>query len=204
MPLNENHAKYVEYYKTKVFESFYACLPEIRDCEIISKNCIPEGIKPHTRSIAWLAEQVVNQAIRRHIRKTHFETFLDVESDIGLGDCIGVIDGISILLNIKVTASNKNNKNDMNKAYKIYELFKRVPEALFFYVVLKIEFVDNYVEFSDTPPTILYAPYVNEIYVNKSNHHLQAKYHEPMVIRSVSEFTDEVIKQIREKGIKEK
>ena len=194
----------IEEIRSKILTSFNNCLSELVDCEILSSDCIPEGIKPHTRSIAWIAEQVIIQGIRKHIDQTSFEYLQNEESDTALNDCRAKIGNDEILINIKVTTATKRTKNDINKAYKLYKLFVDKPDTLLFYVIMKMKFTSNQVELVNDPPTVFYIPYIKSIYVNPSNHHLQADYYDTPVVRSVKEFTDEIIKQIKEKNLPEK
>ena len=196
--------KDIEFYRNIVYDSFNNCLPEIINCDIISRDCMPEGIKPHTRSIAWIAEQVIIQALRKHIKITKFDELHMTKSDIDLSDCIATVGKLEIKINVKVTASKKRTKNDINKAYKIYKRFTDNPDELLFYVVLKMNFTDNQVRFSNEKPTVFYVPHIKKIYVNPSNRHLQSDYYDEPVIRTSKEFTDELIKQIKDKKIEEK
>lgn len=194
----------IEEIRIKIFDSFNNCLSELVNCEILSSDCIPEGIKPHTRSIAWIAEQVIIQGIRKHIAQTDFKYLKTEESDTALNDCKAKIDNNDILINIKVTTATKRTKNDINKAYKLYKLFVDEPDTLLFYVVMKMKFTSNQVGLVNEPPIVFYIPHIKHIYVNPSNHHLQADYYDEPVVRPVKEFTDEIIKQIKEKNLPEK
>jgi hypothetical protein len=175
------------------------------DCfSILDKELVPEGLKPHTRSISWLVEQIVVQQTRKHLRLTEFEKVVASKSDVEQYDCKVNIKGNETLVNLKVTDVTKHNgRNDINKAYKLYQIFKTNPKTRLYYVILKISFENVIVHFANEPPIVFYVPWVKEVYVNPSNHHLQASYY-GQTIRTTKEFVDLIDKELETKRLPRK
>jgi len=181
---------------------FNSCIRKIKEFEILNEKLVPEGLKPHTRSIAWLAEQVIVQGVRKFIDGTGFESVVANDSDIGLHDCIVRIRGNDTLVNLKVTNVEKTHtKNDINKAYKIQQAFIENPDMRFYYVIIKISFDNTKIKFVDEPPIVFYVPWIHDVYVNPSNHHLQAGYDKPPTFRSVQQFVGEIENEIVSKNL---
>lgn len=47
----------------RIFTDFIT--QRISHFEVLKKEYLPEGLKPHTRSICWLAEQVILQNVKK-------------------------------------------------------------------------------------------------------------------------------------------
>lgn len=201
MVLSENEVK-SDIKKLSV--GFYNCIKKINEFEILDEQLVPEGLKPHTRSIAWLVEQVVVQGIRKYIHLTEFDNVIANESDIELHDCTVKIGNNDLLVNIKVTnIDNSHSRNDINKAYKIFKAFSENPDKRLYYVVIKLSFNNTKIKFMDNP-IVFYIPWIHDVYVNPSNHHLQASYYLPQTIRTVKQFVDEIEQQIISKKLPRK
>lgn len=94
--------------------SFYRKLIQILPSfDITNKNILPYGLKPHTRSISWLVEQVITQQSKFHAKELGI---VDVDFDMPdtcLHDCVLKSDK-NYFLNIKThNADGKENKNDI-------------------------------------------------------------------------------------------
>ncbi len=185
---------------------FYKLTRKIGHFNILDEKLVPEGLKPHTRSISWLAEQVVKQQARLNLVEIGFANVIDSDSDIEQYDCTVTVNGRDVLVNLKVTAatSQKGSRNDINKAYKLFRIFQQNKNTLLYYVVFKIKFENTDVIFIDEQPIVFYVPWINEVYANPSNHHLQANYEEPMKKRTVDEFLALVDEEITTKKIPRK
>lgn len=191
---------------TALRDGFYKLTRKIGQFNILDEKLVPEGLKPHTRSISWLAEQVIKQQARLNLTEIGFVSVVDASSDIEQYDCIVNVNGREVLINLKVTAakSQKGSRNDINKAYKLFKIFQKNKDTLLYYVIFKIKFKNTNIIFSDKDVIVFYVPWINEVYVNPSNHHLQANYEEPMHKRSVDDFLDLVDKEITIKKIPRK
>lgn len=184
---------------------FNTCVRKIDEFEILNEELVPEGLKPHTRSISWLAEQVIVQGLRRFIDELEFEEVEANDSDIELHDCIIKIKGRNVLVNLKVTNIDKSHtRNDINKAYKIQKAFIENPDLRFYYVVIKLSFQNTKIRFANEPPIVFYVPWIHDVYVNPSNHHLQASYFEPPAFRTVQQFVDKIEHELVSKGLPKK
>jgi len=187
-------------------EGFHKLMNKIKHFNILSKELVPEGLKPHTRSISWLAEQVFKQQARKNLSEIGFESLIDADSDIESFDCKVNINGRDVLVNLKVSAAKSKNgsRNDINKAYKLLKMFEYDEDTLLYYVIIKITFENTDVILVDGTPTVFYVPWIHEVYVNPSNHHLQANYELPMKKRTVAEFIRLIDEEIETKKVPRK
>jgi hypothetical protein len=178
----------------------------IKKCEtfeILNEKLVPEGLPPHTRSIAWLAEHVIIQGLRKYKEITKFEDVIASSSDIKLNDCTVKISNNTpdLLVNVKISnVDAPRNQNDINKAFKIFKAFSEDPNCRLYYVIIKFRFDNTKVTFIENP-IVLYTPWINKIYVNKSNHHLQDYYDNPPTIRTVKKFLNELDTEIDRQGV---
>ena len=51
---------------TEIKKGFELLVNKIKSFEIVNQDLLPEGLKPHTRSICWIAEQVILQNLRKY------------------------------------------------------------------------------------------------------------------------------------------
>lgn len=178
--------KSIQYDADVLKYSFLFWAKKIKKFQILSKKLIPDGLKPHTRSISWLAEQVLVQTAKYSVLRK-ISKVVPASSDINLYDCKIILNGHPVLVNVKVTQGS-DNKNDLNQAVRLYELFKKQPHSRLFYVILKIKFKNNFIYFLDESPTVIFAPWIADIYVNPKNGHLQANYYHSPKKRTTKEF----------------
>ena len=185
--------------------------------QIIDPILIPEGLPPHTRSIAWVIEEVVRQAgniLKKndpdYEKNTQFDKIKSWPSDIDIIDyLIFLVGGEKIYVNVKMhNIEKKEGKNDINQGSKIFAHFKTDPDFRFYYCVVNFEFTGEkgtVASLIPEKPTILYAPWVKDVYVNPKNGHLQATYakkdYEP---RNMKSFLDLLEKQLQKTDVLKK
>ena len=185
--------------------------------QIIDPILIPEGLPPHTRSIAWVIEEVVRQAgniLKKndpdYEKNTQFDKIKSWPSDIDIIDyLIFLVGGEKIYVNVKMhNIEKKEGKNDINQGSKIFAHFKSDPDFRFYYCVVNFEFTgktNTTISFTKEQPTIFYAPWVKDVYVNPKNGHLQATYakkdYEP---RKLESFLDLLEKQLQKTDVLKK
>ena len=185
--------------------------------QIIDPILTPEGLPPHTRSIAWVIEEVVRQAgniLKKsdpdYEKNTQFDKITSWPSDIDVIDyLILLLGGEKIYVNVKMhNIEKKEGKNDINQGSKIFAHFKSDPDFRFYYCVVNFEFTgktNTSISFTKEQPTIFYVPWVKDVYVNPKNGHLQATYakkdYEP---RNMKSFLDLLEKQLQKTDVLKK
>jgi hypothetical protein len=96
---------------------------------------------------------------------------------------------------------NKDTKNDLNQGAKIFSHFKIDPDFRFYYIIVNFEFTGKkgtVMTFTKEQPTILYAPWVKDVYVNPANGHLQSYYAKKHFSpRSVKSFLKKLEKELK-------
>ena len=178
--------------KIYLIMNFYKKLIDILpNFSILNKQLLPYGLKPHTRSISWIVEQVVNQQ-----SKVNAEALgvCDVDFDLpdtSLHDCVITgLDDKKYYVNIKVhNADGKENKNDISAVEKLYTRYKSDKDYDLLYACLGVHFNDTEISFDKDYLEVFSAQFL-PIYINPRNDKIQAFYkHEPQV-RSRSKFLE--------------
>ena len=175
--------------------------------EVINpESKIPLGFKKHTRSISWLAEQVISQHLMVNKKKYDLEKFEISETDISVFDFkIKFKDFKDIIyVNSKITwAQQKKQRNDMSSIKKLYTFYKENKNAKLFYLIFAFDYFgskNNEIKFLDN---IICGEYIKmkDFYLNPRNEHLQAFYDVENIERSYDEFL-EIIKLKQKQGKK--
>jgi hypothetical protein len=167
---------------------FHRVIKIIPSFNLTDSKILPYGLKPHTRSVSWIVEQVITQ-------QTKFNRdalgIVDVDIDLPdtcLHDCIIKTKSQNYYINIKITnADGKDNKNDIAAVEKLYMQYSANPDYRLIYAVfgfkfqnINISFVENYVH--------TFSPQFLPIYVNPRNDKIQAFYKANPQERSRKEF----------------
>ena len=175
--------------------------------EVINpESKIPLGFKKHTRSISWLAEQVISQHLMVNKKKYDLEKFEISETDISVFDFkIKFKDFKDIIyVNSKITwVQQKKQRNDMSSIKKLYTFYKENKNAKLFYLIFAFDYFgskNNKIKFLDN---IICGEYIKmkDFYLNPRNEHLQAFYDVENIERSYDEFL-EIIKLKQKQGKK--
>ena len=175
--------------------------------EVINpESKIPLGFKKHTRSISWLAEQVISQHLMVNKKKYDLEKFEISETDISVFDFkIKFKDFKDIIyVNSKITwAQQKKQRNDMSSIKKLFTFYKENKNAKLFYLIFAFDYFgskNNEIKFLDN---IICGEYIKmkDFYLNPRNEHLQAFYDVENIERSYDEFL-EIIKLKQKQGKK--
>ena len=175
--------------------------------EVINpESKIPLGFKKHTRSISWLAEQVISQHLMVNKKKYDLEKFEISETDISVFDFkIKFKDFKDIIyVNSKITwVQQKKQRNDMSSIKKLYTFYKENKNAKLFYLIFAFDYFgskNNEIKFLDN---IICGEYIKmkDFYLNPRNEHLQAFYDVKNIERSYDEFL-EIIKLKQKQGKK--
>lgn len=187
----------------RIFTDFIT--QRISHFEVLKKEYLPEGLKPHTRSICWLAEQVILQNVKKYAKEFGIDDFAYPTSDISPWDakftfpkCSGTRE---VFINIKVTDSTKPiRKNDIASVKALLNFYGMHEEPLLYYVVIRLKFDANLVRFTQ-PVTARYYPWVKDFVVNPRNEHLQSVYDAQIERRSVADFLAILHQKAEAKGL---
>lgn len=203
MPITNQQIKKIGKELEKIFTIFIT--KKIPLFEVLRKEYLPEGLKPHTRSICWLAEQVILQNIKKFRSDFGLSDFEYPKSDISPYDAKFKIDNISlgkdVFVNIKVTDSTKPiRKNDIASVKTLLNFYKQNGEPLVFFVVIRLKFEENVIRFVE-PIIVQYYPWVKDFVVNPRNEHIQSVYEAQIEEKSIEEFLKILKKKARDKGL---
>lgn len=181
-----NFKKYASFLK----KSFSDLVGEIGSFDVVDSKLLPHGFKPHTRSISWIAEQVILQQAKAKADKLGFKDVIFSEKDTDVFDCIVLPKtGGKIYVNVKVTnIDGKHNKNDISAAERLYNFLIDHNDGPLFYVVMGIQFKNTKVLFSKEQVLVFTPVLLPEIYVNPKNAKLQAYYDAQPVERTTRDF----------------
>ncbi len=137
-------------------------------------------LKPHTRSVAWIVEQVIVQQTKYNAKKLGVDDVNFDLPDTCLHDCEIIIDKKTYFINIKAhNVDGKENKNDISAVEKLYLQYHANPKYNLIYACFGIKFNNVTISF-DQENITLFSPQFLPIYVNPRNDKIQAKYiHQP-------------------------
>ncbi len=203
MPITNQQIKKIGKELERIFTIFIT--KKIPLFEVLRKEYLPEGLKPHTRSICWLAEQVILQNIKKFRSDFGLSDFKYPESDISPYDAKFKIDNISlgkdVFVNIKVTDSTKPiRKNDIASVKTLLNFYRQNGEPLVFFVVIRLKFEENVIRFIE-PIIVRYYPWVKDFVVNPRNEHIQSIYEAEIEEKSIEDFLKILRKKARDKGL---
>lgn len=185
-------------------KSFSKLIEEIKGFEVVGNKLLPYGFKPHTRSISWIAEQVILQQAKVKSKKLGFKKVKFAEKDTEVFDCIITSNNNQkIFVNVKVTnVDGKRNKNDISAAEKLYNFLIDHDDLGVFYVVIGIKFKNTKVKFIKDKIFTFNPIWFPDIYVNPSNSKLQAYYDTKPVERTKKKFIELLYRASQRKKIK--
>jgi len=156
--------------------------------DITNPKILPYGLKPHTRSISWLVEQVVTQQTKYHQAELGLD-FVDFDMpDTCLHDCVIKANGKTFFVNVKIhNAEGKENKNDIAAVEKLFMQYNANPNYDILYVCVGIHFKGINISFDKNYLEIFSAQFL-PIYVNPRNDKIQAFYRHTPEYRTRNEF----------------
>jgi hypothetical protein len=170
-----------------VYKKLLHLLPSF---EIANINYLPYGLKPHTRSVSWIVEQVITQQTKFHQRAlglTHVEFDLP---DTCLHDCVLSVGQKKYYVNIKIhNMDGKDTRNDIAAVEKLYIQYRSQPDYDLIYACFGIRFAQHSINF-DVDYLKLFSPQFLPVYVNPRNDKIQALYHHNAIYRTRKEFLD--------------
>ena len=183
----KDELKFVE----TVFRKLLKILPAFN---IADEKILPYGLKPHTRSISWLVEQVITQQTKFNAKALGIADAAFEFPDTCLHDCEIKVGARSCFVNVKIhNMAGKDNKNDIAAVEKLYMQYSAEPSYDLIYACFGVHFQNVRIRF-DTDYLMLFSPQFLPIYVNPRNDKVQAFYHHEPEVRSRAEFL-EVLRQ---------
>lgn len=187
----------------KLENVFGSLIKDVPSFEVLNKDVLPYGLKQHTRSICWLAEQVILQNVKKRQTEYGVTSYNDPDSDISAWDaCLG-LRGCSApsYINIKVSdVTRPVRRNDIASVQKLISFYNEKPSALLYYVVIMLEFEGNRIHFRKKP-VVRYYPWIGDFVINSRNHHIQSVYETTIVERTTDEFIQLVRTRASEKNV---
>ena len=158
--------------------------------EITDRKILPYGLKPHTRSISWIAEQVIVQQAKYNRRRLRIRDVDFSMPDTSLHDCIvEESDTKKYYVNIKITnaENRRRSKNDMAAVEKLYMQYRANPDYRLIYAVFGFTFRNTTISFVNDS-ILVFSPQFLPIYVNPRNDKIQAYYRADPEERTRDEF----------------
>ena len=157
--------------------------------DIANPEILPYGLKPHTRSVSWIAEQVIVQQAKYNRHALGIEDVDFSMPDTSLHDCVIQRDvNTKYYINIKITnVAGRRNKNDIAAVEKLYMQYRANPDYRLIYAVFGFAFENTTISFvNDSIHT--FSPQFLPVYVNPRNDKIQAYYHAPAEERTREDF----------------
>lgn len=170
-----------------VFRKLLKILPSF---DVTNEKVLPYGLKPHTRSVSWLVEQVITQQTKYNAKSLGLTDANFNFPDTCLHDCELIHRGKSYFVNVKIhSMAGKENKNDIAAVEKLYMQYSSEPSYNLIYACFGIHFQNIHIRF-DPAYLNLFSPQFLPIYVNPRNDKIQATYHHQPESRSREEFLE--------------
>ena len=157
----------------ELFEKVVRIIPEFN---ITDPKILPYGLKPHTRSVSWIVEQVITQQTKYNAKQLDLKE-VDIDlPDTALHDCIIRTTTKRFYVNIKITnISGKANKNDISAVEKLYVQYMANPDYQLIFAVLGFRFQNTKISLS-SDYIHTFSPQFLPIYINPRNDKIQAYY----------------------------
>ncbi|MCY4056341.1 MAG: hypothetical protein OXF25_03120 [Cyanobacteria bacterium MAG CAR3_bin_5] len=173
----------------EIHDLFLCVVKIIPSFDITDPEILPYGLKPHTRSVSWIVEQVIVQQAKHKRERLKIK---DVEfnlHDTCLHDCEIIKDErIPYYVNIKITnAGRRQNKNDIAAVEKLFMQYSANPNYRLIYAVFQFHF-DNTTIIFDKDKVHTFSPQFLPVYVNPRNDKLQAYYYAEHEERTREDF----------------
>ena len=174
-------------YVEALFKNLLKILPNF---SITDEKILPYGLKPHTRSVSWLVEQVIVQQTKFRAKELKIDDVNFNLPDTCLHDCEIASNGKKYYVNVKIhNMGGKENKNDISAVEKLYFQYVANPKYNLIYACFGIRFENIKVCF-DKNYLVLFSPQFMPIYVNPRNDKIQATYRHATILRSRKEFLE--------------
>lgn len=190
---------------SEVKHGFGEVIRSVRGFRVLDETLVPEGLRPHTRSICWLVEQVILQNAKLNSATFGFRDFQYPATDISVWDAkfrlVSMPEVEPVFVNIKISdVTRPSRRNDFASVKALLDFYEGEPNAVLLCVIFKFRFSNVRVVFEGEPLVKNYA-WIDEFVVNPRNEHLQALYECGQIEKSTQQFIDEVKRKAREKEV---
>lgn len=180
----KNIEKDLEFVKN-IYLKLLTILPSFN---VTDKKILPYGLKPHTRSVSWLVEQVITQQTKFRVKQLGLDDVNFDMPDTCLHDCEIKVGEKIYYVNVKIhNVATKENKNDIAAVEKLYMQYVTNLSYDLIYACFGISFKGINIKF-DPDYLCLFSPQFLPIYVNPRNDKIQAYYHHEPVHRTREKF----------------
>jgi hypothetical protein len=170
-----------------IYQKLLLILPSF---DITNKEILPYGLKPHTRSVSWLVEQVITQQTKYRAKNLGIDDVGIDMPDTCLHDCEIKINNNVYYVNVKIhNVEMKDNKNDIAAVEKLYMQYAANVNYRLIYACFGIKFRNINIQF-DKEYLDVFSPQFLPIYVNPRNDKIQAYYHHEPEYRTRKQFLD--------------
>lgn len=168
-----------------IYKKLITVLPSF---DITDEKILPYGLKPHTRSVSWLVEQVITQQTKYRAKYLGIEDVNFDMPDTCLHDCEIKVDKKIHYVNVKIhNVTMRENKNDIAAVEKLYMQYTTNPSYDLIYACFGINFKGVNIRFEHSY-LCLFSPQFLPIYVNPRNDKIQAYYRHEPIYRTRAEF----------------
>jgi len=170
----------------QIFRNLIKILPSFN---ITDEKILPYGLKPHTRSVSWIVEQVIVQQAKYNAIKLGLTEVDFSMPDTCLHDCIIKTDKNIYYVNVKISnaGEKKQNKNDIAAVEKLYMQYSSNLSYDLIYACFGIHFKNINIHF-DPDYLHIFSPQFLPIYVNPRNDKIQAYYKHSPIYRTREKF----------------
>lgn len=172
-----------------IYKKLITVLPSFN---ITDEKILPYGLKPHTRSVSWIVEQVITQQTKYRAKQLGVEDVNFDMPDICLHDCEIKVGKKTYYVNVKIhNVAMKEHKNDIAAVEKLYMQYTTNPSYNLIFACFGIIFKGINISF-DPDYLCMFSPQFLPIYVNPRNDKIQAYYHHEPIYRTRTEFLEEL------------
>lgn len=167
---------------------FQSVVKLIRSFDITDTKVLPYGLRAHTRSSAWIVEQVITQQTKFHAAELGLNDVEFEMPDTCLHDCIIYKGEEKFYVNVKIhNADSRQNKINISAIAKLFMQYDSNPNYRLIFISFGIKAKNRFVIF-DKNFVNTFSPQFLPVYVNPKSDKLQAfNQHEP-IYRSRKEF----------------
>jgi hypothetical protein len=167
---------------------FQKLLDNLPILTIGDEDSLPFGLKPHTRSISWISEQVIVQQLKSLESKLNIDEVEYELPDTSLHDVQFQYEGQTFYVNIKTHQSGNRSRNDIAAVEKLYNEYLDNPSYSVIYACFEIGFEKRSIIFKRQDLIIFSPQFIRDLYVNPNNNKIQATYQHEVVARGRDEF----------------
>lgn len=188
--MKDNHIREIREdinFVRSVYKQLLTILPSF---DVTDKDILPYGLKPHTRSVSWLVEQVITQQTKYRAKQLGLDDVRFDMPDTCLHDCEIKVGEKIYYVNVKIhNVTMRENKNDIAAVEKLYMQYATNSTYNLIYACFGISFKNINIKF-DSNYLCLSSPQFLPIYVNPRNDKIQTYYHHEPIYRTRQEFLE--------------